>query len=325
MKSLHIAVATLFLCAWTGQALALDLGDQAPALKVEKWVKGDPVKLADGKGEKVYVVEFWATWCVPCRASIPHLTELQAKYKDKGVVFVGISVDEDKRRKTRDEVGPFVEKMGDKMKYVVALDTTDGATSNAYMEPFGLEGIPASFVIDKQGRLVWYGHPMSLDEPLEQILAGKYDLEAFKKEDAKRRAMAADRARTMELMRQYFQMVSAEEKGENADSVGTLLYLKIGKDADLLNMLSWEILTNPGIKHRDLELALRAGKAAYDACEGENAAIVDTYARALFDTGKIKEAVKYQRKAVELAKDNEEMLAELKETLDRYEAAASGA
>src|SRR5262245_9646167 len=83
---------------------SLTVGDKPPALEVSAWVKGDAVKSFESG--KVYVVEFWATWCPPCRKSIPHLTELQAKYKEKGVTIVGVSVWE------RDvaAVRPFVEK-----------------------------------------------------------------------------------------------------------------------------------------------------------------------------------------------------------------------
>ena len=65
---------------------------------------------------KNYVVEFWATWCGPCKASIPHLTELQKK--NPSVTFIGVSVWEP----DQDKVKPFVEEMGDKMAYRVAID-----------------------------------------------------------------------------------------------------------------------------------------------------------------------------------------------------------
>ena len=79
------------LVAWVGVAQGLEIGDPAPALNVAEWIKGPPAVLAEGKGKTVYVIEFWATWCGPCRMSIPHLTELQAKYKGKGVVIIGVS------------------------------------------------------------------------------------------------------------------------------------------------------------------------------------------------------------------------------------------
>ena len=67
----------------------LRVGEPAPKIEVAKWVKGSPTK--GFELGKVYVVEFWATWCPPCRTSIPHLTELQKKYGNT-VSFNGIGV-----------------------------------------------------------------------------------------------------------------------------------------------------------------------------------------------------------------------------------------
>ena len=70
--------------------ITLKVGDPAPALKVDKWVKGDEV--SSFQPGHVYVVEFWATWCPPCKEAIPHLTELQHKFKD--VAFIGVASSE---------------------------------------------------------------------------------------------------------------------------------------------------------------------------------------------------------------------------------------
>ncbi len=131
----------------------LKVGDKAPELKVAKWVKGEAVDLKAGKGEKVYVVEFWATWCGPCRASIPHLTELQKEMNDRGVEILGISTEK------AETVKKFVEAQGDKMGYTVAVDD-NRKTAKAWMEAAGQDGIPHAFIVDKEGKIAWHGNPL---------------------------------------------------------------------------------------------------------------------------------------------------------------------
>jgi thiol-disulfide isomerase/thioredoxin len=138
------------------------LGDAAQPLTGLEWVKGGPVEMKAGT---VYVVEFWATWCPPCRVSIPHLTELQRKYKDKNLVVVGISTEK------VNVVKPFVEQKGNEMDYVVAVDTA-GTVSQAYMDAYGRNTIPSAFVVGADGNVAWVGHPMdNMDAVLEQMLA----------------------------------------------------------------------------------------------------------------------------------------------------------
>ncbi len=135
----------------------------APELKVTEWLKGDPVTLSEGMGKNIYVVEFWATWCPPCRMSIPHLSKLQEKYAEKGVVIIGITDEK------ADTVKPFIEKLGDKLKYHIALDEKL-ETQEAYDKVFSFDTIPTAFVVGKDGKIAWVGHPMSgLEETLETL------------------------------------------------------------------------------------------------------------------------------------------------------------
>jgi len=144
------------------------LGDPAAPLTIKDWVKGKPANVRDGKA--VYVVEFWATWCGPCRVSIPHLTELQKRWKDQGVIVVGVS---DEPMAT---VKPFVEKMADKMDYTVACDD-NRITYSGYMDAYGFNGIPTAFIVGRDGRVLWSGHPMSgLDVALEKAVSGKLEV-----------------------------------------------------------------------------------------------------------------------------------------------------
>jgi len=307
-------VGMLVFALAASPVLAIDLGDPAPALKIKEWVKGKPVDLKAGKGKNIYVVEFWATWCAPCRTSIPHLTEIQKKYKDKGVVVIAVTDEE----KDAEKVKAYVKDQGDKMDYIVAIDDTE-ATNKGYMKAFNVRGIPNAFIVDKAGAIVWQGHPMEMDKPLEEIVAGTYDIEAAKKADAKARKAAEKAMKTFALMDEYFKLVSegGEKDQEKAAKLGKKILKAASEDANLMNALAWKILDDSKVKHRDLKLAMKAAKAAYKESEGKSAAILDTYARALWDTGKKKKAIKYQKKAVKLCEDDQ-MKKELKDSLDRY-------
>jgi len=103
---------------------------------------GKSLRLSSLKG-KVVIVDFWATWCGPCRKGIPDLIELKKKYGNKGFEIVGVSVDTD----TKDQVIPFVKDNG--MNYPVVY-----GNQNVVQLYGGVEAIPTSFVIDKQGKIV---------------------------------------------------------------------------------------------------------------------------------------------------------------------------
>ena len=301
VRALGVALTALGL-ARSGSGA--DLGMPAPPLKIAKWIKGGPVDLAAGiaTGTNIYVVEFWATWCPPCRVSIPHLTDLQKRFKNQGVTVIGIS------NELEGQVRPFVGKQGDQMDYVVALD--DGEkTSEAYMKAFEQNGIPHAFVIDRKGRVAWQGHPMAgLDKAIEEMVAGRFDLEAA------RRAVEAER-RIPDYLDKAAQGADAASLRELGDRI-----LKDGAgQPSLLNEFAWALLTNPRIKTRDVDLATRAAKAAYDGTDGKDASIVDTYARAFFVAGKVKEAVELQKKAVAASREERERKT-LEKTLQEYQA-----
>jgi thiol-disulfide isomerase/thioredoxin len=179
MKAKWFALFAGIMAAGSTLALAaeakLKVGDPAPKLQTGKWVQGDPVNQFQ-KG-KAYIVEFWATWCGPCRASIPHLNEIYTKYKDKGLIVIG----QDCWEQDETQVAPFVKKMADKMTYRVALDdkagSKNGKMAETWMAAAGRNGIPSAFLVDTHGMIAWIGHPMGLQEKvLEDVLADKFDV-----------------------------------------------------------------------------------------------------------------------------------------------------
>ncbi|TWT82219.1 Thiol:disulfide interchange protein TlpA [Planctomycetes bacterium CA13] len=164
----------------------LEIGTKAPALDIEHW-------LQDGKGffkpvnefekDNVYVVEFWATWCGPCVMSMPHLAELQNKYRGENVQIVSIS-DEDPEeiKEFLKNENPEEEKTFDEITSAYSLTTDpDRSSHRDYMEAANQNGIPTSFIVGKSGQIEWIGHPMELEEPLAEVVKGDWDRDAFKK------------------------------------------------------------------------------------------------------------------------------------------------
>lgn len=114
--------------------------DQAPDFKMDD-LDGKPLTLAASRG-KVVLLNFWATWCGPCRAEIPDLIELQKKYGDT-LQIIGLDVDDDDVA----EVKKFVEKNG--INYPIGM-----ATNEIRIQYGGVAALPTSFVLDKEGRVV---------------------------------------------------------------------------------------------------------------------------------------------------------------------------
>ncbi len=113
----------------------------APAWTLQN-LEGKSVKLTDFKG-KVVVLNFWATWCPPCREEIPDLIALQKQYAAQGVVVVGVSMDEGDAA----PVARFAKKMG--INYPVVMGKPE--TAEAYD---GIQVLPTTFIIDRQGNVV---------------------------------------------------------------------------------------------------------------------------------------------------------------------------
>jgi peroxiredoxin len=133
----------------------------APLNHTLKDMDGNDVRLADYKG-KVIFLNFWATWCGPCKLEIPHFVELQAKYRDKGVAFLGLSVDD-----PVDKLKPFAAQY--KINYPILV----GLGQEAVQESFGeMVGIPVTFIIDRQGNVCRQHQGLATKEQFERVIQG---------------------------------------------------------------------------------------------------------------------------------------------------------
>lgn len=324
----------------------LSVGDKAPALAIEKWVKGSPV--ASFEKGKVYMVEFWATWCGPCIKSMPHVSELQKEYGAKGLTVIGVS-SADSRGNSLDKVEAMVKDKGDTMGYTVAWDT-ERQTSTAFLDAANQNGIPCSFLVDQNGLIAYIGHPMKIDATLAQVIAGKHDIQALaaayklKAENEVKVAALSKRINTAARKQDWNGALTAADEllALDPQQASSLVPFKFnilamelndldrayalaaeyadGKGKDdigLLNGLAWMIVDpDSKLDRRDLVLAQRMAERAVELTKSKDAAILDTLARVHFTKGDLKKAIEIQTQAVALDK-------KLGGTLKEYEEAAA--
>ncbi|MCK7555649.1 redoxin domain-containing protein [Chitinophaga sedimenti] len=195
LKTLALALFGFASISRAQGPVTLHIGDKAPEMKYSKWLKGTPVK--EYQKDRLYVLEFWATWCGPCKAAMPHLSELAKKYEKEATV-IGVNVWEKTGEKPYEsslpEVSRFVTSIGDKMSYNVIADNNDQHMGEKWMKAAGQYGIPCTFVV-KNDQILWIGHPMKLDSTMQLVLSGKYDMAGVRADfDRKQKASEAQTA-----------------------------------------------------------------------------------------------------------------------------------
>ncbi len=329
--------------------LALSIGSKAPIPEISDFVRGEkPTFFEPGK---VYVIEFWATWCPPCRQSMPHLTKLAEDMKSKGVVIVGVS---DEKVET---VRTFLEKdeWKQKARYTLATDP-DRSTHKAYMEASGQGGIPTAFIV-KEGVVQWIGHPMDMDGPLAKVVDGTWDPKTAKQtfEDAVAEEMKAmgrqndmtkaidskdwDKAVALidaeiaastgeEAMQSKVQKAQILLVAGRSEAAYALCAELVKEDPALRTFVATSVLHLPDVADRRVDLAITWLTDVTSAAGPANPQVLAELAYAWSLKGDFTKAADFMRRAIDTAKSlgptAADYVADLTAQLKGYESKAAG-
>jgi thiol-disulfide isomerase/thioredoxin len=151
---LLVALGSLVLMLILRGPASSDVGKPFPELNVEGWLNGPAPEPAELEG-KVRIFEAWAHWCGPCLMAAPHMVELHEKYKDRGVIFIGLT-GEDSRSlvKSREFLAEG------------KITWPNGYGASPMLQSLQQPFIPYAWVVDREGKIAWSGHPMDLKESL---------------------------------------------------------------------------------------------------------------------------------------------------------------
>jgi peroxiredoxin len=157
LNPVYLGLITLLVLAWLAVASAPTAAKSAPDFEL-KGLDGKTVKLSEYRG-KVVILDFWATWCPPCREEIPHFIKLQKELGDEGLAIIGVSLDQ-----TDSPVKSFIKEHG--INYPVVMGDRNLASKYG-----GVRAIPTTFVIDKKGEIAkkYVGYKS------EEVFRGDYE------------------------------------------------------------------------------------------------------------------------------------------------------
>ncbi len=313
-------------------ALPLEPGMPAPRLQLKSVMHG-PQVAEPTDSDRIQVIEFWATWCRHSLGCVETLQNTGRRFADAADIVAVTTEDSATVRSFLDGQSAGGNSWRERIRYTVAVD--DNLTSwQRYMDATENMQIPCVFIVDASGQLAWIGHPRDIEQPLQQIVAGRFDVAHAAAEFRIRRELIEETqdgvtSRTHDLLTtlgnslvdnqsiqlMHLELLSYQEMYDDYNGLAARVIEQHGNDPLAMNAIAWEIAAYQAGDRRDLDLAMSAAVLANEYTQQRDGSILDTVARVHYEQGNLTEALEWQRRAVQMVPHHRE----LKGTLRQYE------
>lgn len=296
-------------------AFAQERHDAPVSLQGARWITDD--RLESFESDRTGVLLFWSSWSEPCRRAMPRIAALKRE-AGAALDFVAVNVweyDEIAGARFDEQASRFIKRFPNSLPMPVCADDAPGlkgTLAKTWLNARGITTLPTCFIVGGGGEIVWHGHPSDLRAQLASKIAlnpksmEDYVLEA---EGTVRRFLSASREGGGSAIAIAREAVAGEMRDNPA----------------ALNAFAWEMLDNTRFEGKDLATALEWASRAADITNRADGMILDTLALALFENGRLDEAVKTQEEAVRLfeaaAGGSGEELTDMKTRLKRFQSA----
>lgn len=331
-----VGPAAFFTLIAAAHGEGLKIGDAAPRLSIGKWIGGDAVDITKADPADVFVITFWQPSQHFSRFYTSTMTHVQKQFKDRRVRVIAVTAEQ------KETVQNFLDSGWRRgVRFTIGVDQR-GRTARRWEAAPDISPMVATYIV-KDGRITWVGqHLEGLDTHVAEALgdeayvadARKYESrltrfnEAYKAEQWDKALSILDKLMAFKpndtrLNNSRYIILANKKRDAKAAEPWKSILLARCEDAYALNELAWGILTEDMWRDcRDLSFAKAVAEKAMALTDHRNAAIVDTYARALWDTGDWAGAIEWQKKALELCKvdpTSAEFLGQIQETLEAYQ------
>jgi thiol-disulfide isomerase/thioredoxin len=283
--------------AATTPATTFGIGSPAPSIDVTDWIHPGSVRpvqpfnaFAPGT---IYVIEFWATWCEHSRAAFPLLAKLQRTHpRDVAIITIGLDLPEDVRGFLSDS-DPDVRELAAEAGMCCIVADVDGSVQESYMDAVLEAEVPAAFIVGRDGRVEWIGHPLEIEEPLERIVAGSWDRVAFA-------AAWKQQQLPRQLVHRVLLLIGEEKVDEAVEEIDRVI-ADDKTTVSTLNEIAWTLVLKSVYGPLPGAVMQAAERAATKCVEHDptDANALDTLAHVLAVRGRLDAAIATQRRAVE--------------------------